>query len=132
MASDVQDLQGNQDVAPAAAIPDNLATENTDCIHDPDWPPKKAKKKSTRPGVKPSVQWIAAQCIIEENNKWKKHKDYTPVKILKMLPEATTPRIDTTPGNDTKTKPLQEAIGVTHSIVPPLQEARSEIMHEDS
>ena len=58
------------------------AKEKDTQIDDPDWPPKKVKKHSNRPGLKPSSQRIAAQKVIEQNNKKRKRKDYTPVKIL--------------------------------------------------
>ena len=64
-------------------------------VADPNWPPKKKVKRSSRPCSKPSQSRIRAQKIIEDNNKHRKHKDYTPMKIL-LLTEATKTEVEKT------------------------------------
>ena len=86
-------------------------TENKET--DPDWAIKKQKKKSTRPGTRPSTQHIVAQCMIEECNRHRKHKDYMPTQILRTLPEATSAQLPIIPGtgNSHVTTSLQESPG---------------------
>ena len=93
---------------------------------DPDWPVKKHKKKSTQPGPRPSTQCIAAQCIIEESNRWKKRKDYVPTQILRTLPEATLPKATSTELPTTpRTVASQELAENINIGSVPLQEATS-------
>ena len=74
--SDIQKLSqpdshgiGDDHASPVPFGEDISTKENNSKTEDPDWPPKKVKKKSTRPGLKPSIQHIASQRMIEENKK---------------------------------------------------------------
>ena len=80
------------DPAPSLETPTG-ESKIKDIDTDPDWPVKKQKKKSTRPGPRPSTQRIAVQHMIEESNRCKKRKDYVPTQILQTLPEATSTEI---------------------------------------
>ena len=78
----------SSDIADFTQVLTSKPDNHGDTAQDPNWPPKKCFKRSSQPRSKPSQSRIRAQNIIEENNKWRKRKDYTPMKIL-VLPEAT-------------------------------------------